>query len=152
MVDVWGSEHCDFFRLRWAILGCPHHISPIKRSVILLFGKVIILPATTRQCGNTGLFYARNHPHLSTDYQGGGTLVISARVFHGGELFVILSWVYQSRDTGHLGTDVSRRNSVARRNCQMPPLLDLPSPMFSVAFEHHIFSHFPSISFPARRP
>ena len=91
-------------------------------------------------------------------YQGDGALVISARMFHSGEIFVTSSRVYQVGDTSHLGTGVSRRK-VARSHCQMPaiPLLLFPHHLrypshsnitFSrifPAFEHYFFPRPPSL-------
>ena len=73
-----------------------------------------------------GLLYARNHlQHTSTH-----------------EFCIPLD--HCSKDMG-----IKHETPVARRHFQMPeippPLLVLPSPMFSVAFENHIFSHFPCI-------
>ena len=79
--------------------------------------------------------------HLSTGVQGARTLVISARAFHGGEIFVILSRVYQVRDISHLGMGVLRKK-VARRYCHMPAI----PPLF--LFSHHLcFSSHSNITF-----
>ena len=69
-------------------------------------------------------------------YQRDGTLVILARVFHGGKIFVISSRVYQARDTSHLGMGVSRRK-VARRYCQLPAIPSSSScPPITYVFRH----------------
>ena len=89
-------------------------------------------------------------------YQGDGTLVISARVFHGGEIFVVLSRVYQAQNTSHLGTGVSRRK-VARRHCQR--FLSSSCSPITYVFRRIQTPHFlafslhsSTIPFPARRP
>ena len=91
-------------------------------------------------------------------YDGDGTLVILARVFHGAEIFVILSRVYQARDTSHLGTGVSWR-TVVRRHCQMPAIPPSYCSPITYIFRRIWTSHFLTfsghssiISFPTRRP
>ena len=116
-----------------------------------------------------GLFYARNYSNIHTSkhevciisvpvYHGYGTLVISARVFmavrywssrHGcfmvvrylssrhGYLMVVRYLSSRHKEKGGQKTLPNASYS--------PHLLILPSPMFSVAFENHIFSHLPCI-------
>lgn len=116
-----------------------------------------------------GLFYVRNHlqytllhkvsillNHLSTGLQ---TLVISAWVFHGSKIFIIVPWVYQIQDISHLGIRVSRKK-IARRHCHMLAILFLflvshhfgfllhLNNIFShifPAFEYYFFPHLPSL-------
>lgn len=60
---------------------------------------------------------------------------------HGGEIFVISSRIYQA-ETSVIWARVLKTLPNASDS---PYLFVLPSPMFSAAFEHHIFSHLPCI-------
>ena len=88
-------------------------------------------------------------------YQGDETLVILVQVYQGDGTSAISVWVYQkgqrmkeNKRKGGQGTLINASNSL--------PLLVLPSPIFPVAFEHHIspaFEHyfFPRPPFPVYR-